>query len=101
MIELTDSLKVLFQETAARLQGHERRRFMAQTVAELGPGGQRLAARKLGWHRDLIRKGQREALSGMVCVDAFELRGRKTVESRLPNWTVRSSPGPQEFSPLR
>ncbi len=86
MLELTDSLKVLFKETAARLRGHERRRFMAQTVAELGPGGQRRAERELGWHRDLIRKGQREVEGGVVCVDAFELRGRKTVESRLPNF---------------
>jgi hypothetical protein len=85
MLELTDSLKVLLQETAARLKGHERRRFMAQTVAEFGVGGQRLAERELGWHRDLIRKGQREVASGMICVDAFELRGRRPTESRLPN----------------
>jgi hypothetical protein len=85
MLELTDSLKVLLQETAERLKGHERRRFMAQTVAELGVGGQRLAERELGWHRDLIRKGQREVKSGMICVDAFELRGRRPTESRLPN----------------
>jgi hypothetical protein len=41
--------------------------------------------RELGWHRDLIRKGQREVASGMICVDAFELRGRRLTESRLPN----------------
>jgi hypothetical protein len=85
MLELTDSLKVLLQETAACLKGHERRRFMAQTVSELGAGGQRLAARELGWHRDLIRKGQREVASGMICVDAFGLRGRRRTESDLPN----------------
>jgi hypothetical protein len=86
MLELTDSLKSLLQETAARLKGHERRRFMAQTVAELGRGGQRLAARELGWHRDLIRKGAREVASGIVCVDALALRGRRLTESRLPNF---------------
>lgn len=85
MLKLTDSLKVLLQETAERLQGHERRRFMAQTVSELGWGGQRLAERELGWHRDLIRKGQCEVKQGMICVDAFKLRGRKSTESRLPN----------------
>lgn len=85
MLELTDSLKVLLQETATRLKGHERRRFMAQTVAEFGHGGQRLAERELGWHRDLIRKGTREVATGIVCVDAFELRGRRPTESRLPN----------------
>jgi Rhodopirellula transposase DDE domain len=86
MLELTDSLKVLLQETAEHLQGHERRRFMAQTVAELGRGGQRLAERELGWHRALIGKGQREIESGIVCIDAFQLRGRKTTESRLPHF---------------
>lgn len=85
MLELTESLKVLLKETAAQLQGHERRRFMAQTVKELGRGGQRLAERELGWHRDLIRKGKREVESGVVCIDGFKQRGRKTVESLLPN----------------
>jgi Rhodopirellula transposase DDE domain len=85
MLKLTDLLKVLLQETAAQLQGHARRRFMAQTVGELGWGGQRLAERELGWHRDLIRKGQREVEQDIICVDAFKLRGRKTTESRLPN----------------
>lgn len=58
---------------------------MAQTVADLGRGGQRLAERELGWHRDLIRKGQREIDHGVICVDAFKLRGRRLTESRLPN----------------
>ena len=45
MLELTDGLKALLKETAERLKGHERRRFMAQTVEELGIGGQRLDAK--------------------------------------------------------
>lgn len=57
---------------------------MAKTVEELGTGGQRLAERELGWHRDLIRKGQREISSGIISVDAFNRRGRKPTESRLP-----------------
>jgi Rhodopirellula transposase DDE domain len=85
MLKLTDSLKALLKETAERLNGHERRRFMAQTVDELGPGGQRLAERELGWNRGLIRKGKRELDSGIVCVDAFECRGRRLSEERLPN----------------
>jgi len=83
-LELTESLKTLLKETAQTLKGHERRRFMAKTVEELGTGGQRLAERELGWHRDLIRKGQREISSGIIYVDAFNRRGRKPTESRLP-----------------
>jgi hypothetical protein len=83
-LELTESLKSFLKETAQTLKGHERRRFMAKTVEELGSGGQRQAERELGWHRDLIRKGQREVSSGIICVDAFKCRGRKPTESRLP-----------------
>ena len=36
MLELTEGIKALLTETAERLKGHERRRFMAQTVEELG-----------------------------------------------------------------
>ncbi|MCM1984482.1 ISAzo13 family transposase, partial [Lyngbya confervoides BDU141951] len=83
-MELTDSLKTLFIETAQTLKGHERRRFMAQVVNELGPGGQRRAQRELGWNRDLIRKGQREVSTGIICVDNFSARGRKRTEDHLP-----------------
>jgi hypothetical protein len=74
----------LLKETAKTLKGHERRRFMAKTVEELGKGGQRTAQRELGWNRDVIRKGQREIDSGIKIVDAFKNRGRKPTESRLP-----------------
>ena len=32
-----------------------------------------------------IRKGMRELASGMNCIDAFSLRGRKRAEAHLPN----------------
>jgi len=80
MLELTDSLKKLLKEIANHLKSDESRRFMAKTVEELGRGGQRLAARELGWNRELIRKGKREVESGIVWIDAFELRGRRLTE---------------------
>jgi len=61
-----------------------RRVFMARTVAELGPGGQRRAERELGWDRGTIRKGARELRSGFAVVDAFALRGRTPAETHLP-----------------
>jgi len=84
-MDLTDSVEALLREAARALSGSERRRFLARTVAELGPGGQRRAERELGWSRATIRKGQRELTSGFRCVDAFALRGRKRAEVRLPN----------------
>ena len=84
-MQLSDTLKTLFIETATTLKGSARRRFMAQTVQELGRGGQRLAERELGWCRDTIRKGVHELASGVVCLDNFSARGRKPSEAHLPN----------------
>lgn len=87
-MELTDSLKTLLIETAKSLKGSARRLFMARTVKELGPGGQQRAARELRWGRMTIRKGMRELESGVVCVDAFALRGRKRAEDHLPTLLI-------------
>ena len=84
-MELTDSLKTMLIETARSLKGSARRLFMARTVNELGEGGQQRAARELGWGRMTIRKGLRELDSGLACLDAYALRGRKRAEDHLPN----------------
>jgi hypothetical protein len=84
-MDLTDSLKALFIDTAKTLKGSARRVFMARTVKELGLGGQRRAERELGWSRVLIRKGTRELESGIPIKDNFSARGRKRAEDHLPN----------------
>ena len=84
-MELTDSLKALFIDTAKTFKGSARRVFMARTVKELGAGGQRRVERELGWNRVTIRKGTHELESGFTCVDAFSARGRKRAEDYLPN----------------
>jgi hypothetical protein len=83
-MELTESLKQLFIETAHALKGSARRRFMARTVTELGHGGQRRAERDLGWNRQTIRKALRELETGFTCLDAVALRRRKRAEEHLP-----------------
>jgi hypothetical protein len=87
-MELPDSLKALFIETATSLKGSARRHFMARTVQELGPGGQRWAERELGWNRQTIRKALRELASGLICLDAVALRRRKRAEEHLPSLLV-------------
>ena len=87
-MELTDSLIALFIDTAKTLKGSARRIFMARTVKELGPGGQRRAERALGWSRVTIRKGTHELESGLRCVDNFAARGRKRAEDHLPNLLI-------------
>ncbi len=84
-MELTESLIALFIDTAKTLKGSARRIFMARTVKELGPGGQRRAERELGWSRVTIRKGTHELERGLRCVDNFAARGRKRAEDHLPN----------------
>lgn len=84
-MELTDTLKKIFTETAQTLNGSDRRRFMAEVVKALGKGGQRQAETELGWHRRTIRKGRRELESGVPCYDNFSARGRKPAEHHLPN----------------
>jgi hypothetical protein len=84
-LELTESFGTFLNDTRKSLKGPARRLFMARTVKELGPGGQLKAERELGWNRQTIRKGTRELESGVNCVDAFGLRGRKRAEEHLPN----------------
>jgi len=83
-MELTASLKELLIETARKLKGRDRRRFMALTVKELGPGGQRLAERELGWSRVTIRKGLRELEAGEPDRCPPATHGRHRAEERLP-----------------
>ncbi len=56
---------------------------MAQTVVELGRGGQRLVERELGWNRYSIRKGIKELKSGITCVENYSAKGRYKAEEQL------------------
>ncbi|GAC1460049.1 MAG: hypothetical protein PVSMB4_19110 [Ktedonobacterales bacterium] len=84
-MELTEAVKTLVHDAVQQLKGSARRVFMAKTVRELGNGGQRRAERELGWSRMTIRKGTHELDSGIACLDAFALRGRKRAEEHLPH----------------
>lgn len=84
-MDVFGELKDVLVSAAQKLKGSARRVFMADTVARMGEGAQRQAERELGWNRNTIRKGEHERTSGITCVDAFNLRGAKPVESRLPN----------------
>ena len=88
MVELTEALKETYIETARALKGSDRRVFMAQIVKSLGRGGQRRAARELGWSRTTIQKGQREFETGERIVDHFSARGRHKAEEKLPHLLV-------------
>jgi hypothetical protein len=78
-------LKELVIETAKVLKGHQKRLFMARTVTSLGHGGLKFAREELGWDKNTIWKGQNELRTGIECLDAVALRGRKSAEEHLPN----------------
>jgi hypothetical protein len=82
---LSESIKSWVLSTAKDLKGRALRMFMARTVQALGEGGQRRAERELGWNRGTIRKGMHELESGITCLDAYSMRGRKRSEEHLPN----------------
>ena len=81
---LPANLKAVFQDTARLLKGSERRMFMAQTARLFGPHGHRQAERELGWNRKTLRKGEYELQHGPI-QDQFSARGRKPVETYLPD----------------
>ena len=84
-MELSETLKGIFKETAKALKGSERRLFMARIVKALGKGGQRRAEAELGWNRRTVRKGSRELESGLRRYDNFSARGRNPAEAHLPD----------------
>ena len=82
---LTPDWKKFINETRSKLNGCERRKFMAKVVLLMGRGGQIHAERELGWDRKTIIKGTKELRSGIDCIDNFCGRGRNPAEEKLPN----------------
>jgi hypothetical protein len=80
---LSPALKALLHEMVQRLKGSERRICMARTARLFGPRGHRRAAREFGWNRTTLRKGEYERLHGPI-PDQVQTRGRKSVDTRLP-----------------
>ena len=85
LFKITPEMKCLLNNTRAKMKGTDRRQFMAHVVLLMGKGGQRRAAKELGWNRDTIRKGMKELKTGFVCIDHFSGRGRKRVEEKFPS----------------
>ncbi len=82
-MDLGPEVCVFLQQTADAFSGASRRRFMVRTLQQFGLS-QRRAQRLLGWGRDTLRKAQREARTGITCVDATNRRGRKPIEFHPP-----------------
>ncbi|MBE1556564.1 ISAzo13 family transposase [Sporosarcina limicola] len=76
--------KAIFIETIHKLKGSDKRKALAKIAKSLGKGGQSTVAKEFNVSRNTIRKGRFE-LKGISIADAFNARGRKGVEVKLPN----------------
>ncbi len=73
----------IWETTATKLSGKDKRMFMAQVVERLGYGGQSFVEKEFGWCRETVRKGRRECNGEKVEGD-LSARGRKKSEVHLP-----------------
>src|ERR1700677_4249510 len=84
---MEDSVKCyesLLQQGARRLQGHERRLFMAEVALQLCDGNARKAERRFGWGRETVDKGLHELQQGVRCLENFRARARPRREEKTP-----------------
>ncbi len=84
MDDTTNRFDALLRSGARRLTGYQRRLFQAEVAAELCGGSPRAVERRFGWGRQTVRKGLREASSGLRCVEDFAARGRRRSEDKDP-----------------
>src|SRR5271155_5933463 len=74
----------LLRQGARRLQGHERRLFMAEVTVKLCDGNARKAERRFGWGRETVDKGLHELRQGVRCLENFAARRRPCMEEKNP-----------------
>lgn len=84
MTELTDDVLRTIQSAAKLLTGYKRRQFQAQMALRYCNGSARQAETTFGWGRAAVETGLNEQRTGIRCLDAYELRGRKKSEDRCP-----------------
>ncbi len=82
---LDDTVKSTIRDAARKLTGHRKRDFMAKVTEDYLSGSARKAERVLGWNRNCVQLGLHERRTGLICVDAYQSRGRHKSEELLPN----------------
>jgi hypothetical protein len=84
MEPLTDDLIASLKSAARLLTGHRRRQFQAEMALKYCDGSARRAEKVFGWGRDAVHTGLHELRTGIRCLDAYHLRGRKKSEDLCP-----------------
>jgi transposase len=75
----------VIKSASGKLTGRKRRAYQAEVTVEFSGGSVRMAEKEMGWGRETVRKGIREAETGTECPDNFQGRGRKKTEDKFPN----------------
>lgn len=84
MEPLTEDAFETFRSAAKLLTGFKRRRFQAEVAHRYCDGSARHAETMFGWGRAAVETGLNELRSGIRCLDAYNLRGRKRTEELRP-----------------
>jgi transposase len=84
MEDAVECFEWLLHQGVNRLNGHERRLFMAEVTLKLCDGNARKAERRFGWGRETVDKGLHELQQGMRCLENFPARGRPRWEDKNP-----------------
>lgn len=66
------------------LKGSDKRIVAASIAKEYGYGGESSVAKEFNMGRDTIRLGMNELRTGIRSEDAFNMRGRKSIDFYLP-----------------
>jgi Rhodopirellula transposase DDE domain len=84
MAALTEEVIQTIRSAARLLTGHKRRQFQAETALQYCNGSARQAEKIFGWGRVAVDTGLNELRTGIRCLDAYELCGRKKSEELCP-----------------
>jgi len=82
--EIPDTLKSIIKNTAETLGGAAKREYVAMITIELLGGSARKAESKVGWSRDMVKKGLGELTTGIGRADNYSARGNKKTEEKMP-----------------
>jgi hypothetical protein len=84
MESLTDDVIQTIKSAAKLLTGYKRRQFQAEMAWKYCNGSARSSEATFGWGRVAVETGLNEKRTGIRCLDACSLRGRKKSEERCP-----------------
>lgn len=84
MKTLHNETKQVIKDACTRLTGWKRRAYQADITHTYFQGSARKAERAMGWGRESVQKGLKEAESGIRCHDHYQGRGRRRTEDKIP-----------------